>query len=164
MTKIPSRASLLSCCSCSVAQLCPALFNPMDCSTPGFPVLHQLLEFAQTHVHKSVMPSNHLTLCLLLLPSIFPSIRVFSKEFFTSCGQSIVASALASILPVNIQVWFPLRLTDLISLQFRGLSRVFSSTRVQSSAFSLIYGPTLSHVGSAFSASWDHYKVRCVGP
>ena len=54
----------------------------MNCSTPGFPVLHYLLEFAQTHVHWVVMPSNHLILCcpLLLLPSFFPSIRTFSNE------------------------------------------------------------------------------------
>ena len=54
----------------------------MDCSTPGFPVHHQLLEFTKTHVHWSVMVSNHLILChpLLLLPSIFPGIRVFSNE------------------------------------------------------------------------------------
>ena len=54
----------------------------MDCSTPGFPVHHQLPEFTQTHVIESVMPSNHLILChpLLLLPSIFPSIRVFANE------------------------------------------------------------------------------------
>ena len=54
----------------------------MVCSTPGFPIHHQLLELAQTHVHWLVMPSNHLILChpLLLLPSIFPSIRVFSNE------------------------------------------------------------------------------------
>ena len=66
-------------CCCSVAQSCPTLCNPMDCSTPGFPVLHCLLEFAQTQL---VMPSNYLILCrpLLLLPSIFPSIRVFSSE------------------------------------------------------------------------------------
>ena len=66
----------------SVAQLCPTLRNLMDCSTPGLSVHHQLLKFAQTHVIESVMPSNHLILChpLLLLPSIFPSIRVFSNE------------------------------------------------------------------------------------
>ena len=54
----------------------------MDCSMPGFPVHHQLLEFAQTPVHQSVMPSNHLILCrpLFLLPSIFPSIRAYSNE------------------------------------------------------------------------------------
>ena len=71
---------------CSVAQLCPALYDPMDCSTPDFPVLHYLPEFAQIHViHsfiESVMPSNHLILCcpLLLLLSVFPDIRVFSSE------------------------------------------------------------------------------------
>ena len=66
----------------SVAQSCPALCNPMDCSTPGLPVHHQLPESTQTHVHCFGMPSNHLILhCpLLLLPSIFPSIRVFSNE------------------------------------------------------------------------------------
>ena len=65
----------------SVAQSCPALCHPMDCSTPGLPVHHQLPEFTQTHVHLSVMPSNHLILCHpLLSPSIFPSIRVFSNE------------------------------------------------------------------------------------
>ena len=54
----------------------------MDCSMPGFPICHQLLEFTQTHVHKLVMPSNYLILChpLLLLSSIFTSIRVFSSE------------------------------------------------------------------------------------
>ena len=66
----------------SVAQSCPTLWDPIDCSTPGFPVLQQLLELTQTHAIESVMPSNHLILCrpLLLLPSIFPSIRVFSNE------------------------------------------------------------------------------------
>ena len=63
----------------SVAQSCPTLCDPMDCSTPGLPVHHQLLEFTQTHSTKSVMASNHLILShpLLLPPSIFPSIRVF---------------------------------------------------------------------------------------
>ena len=64
-----------------VSQSSP-LCDPMDCSTPGFPVLHYLPEFGQTHVIESVMPANHLVLCcpLLLLSSIFPSIRVFSNE------------------------------------------------------------------------------------
>ena len=66
----------------SVTQSSLTLCNPMDCSMPGFPVLHDLPEFSQTHVHGSLMPSSHLILyCpLLLLPSIFPSIRVFSNE------------------------------------------------------------------------------------
>ena len=66
----------------SVTQLCPTLCDPMDCSTPGFPVHHQLLELTQLVSVQSVMPSNRLVLChpLLLLPSIFPSIKVFSNE------------------------------------------------------------------------------------
>ena len=66
----------------SVTQSCLTLCDPMDCSMPGFPVLYHLPELVQTHFIESVMPSNCLILCrsLLLLPSIFPSIRVFSKE------------------------------------------------------------------------------------
>ena len=65
-----------------VAQLCPTLCDPMDCSMQSLPIHHQLPEFTQTHVIESVMPSNHLILCcpLLLSSSIFPSIRVFSNE------------------------------------------------------------------------------------
>ena len=87
---------------------------------------------------KLVMPSNHLIFCrpLLLPPSIFPSIKVFSSEsFFTLGGQRIGASASASVLPVNIQDWFPLWLTILISLQSKGLSRVFSNTTDQKRQF-----------------------------
>ena len=66
----------------SVAQLCPAFCDFMDCSTPGFPVLHYLPEFAQTNVHRvgDAIQSSHPLSPLLLLPSIFPSIRVFSNE------------------------------------------------------------------------------------
>ena len=66
----------------SVAQSCPTLYDPMNHSKPGLPVHHQLPESTQTHAHESVTPSNHLILShlLLLLPSIFPSIRVFSNE------------------------------------------------------------------------------------
>jgi len=77
---------------------------------------------------ESMMPSNHLILChhFLLLPSIFPSIRVFSSESalrksIGTLGQSIGASASASVLPMNIQVWFSLKLTGLIFLLSRGL-------------------------------------------
>ena len=90
---------------CSVTQSCPTLCDSMDCSTPGLPVHHQLLEFTKTHV-QSVMPSKNLILCcpLLLLPSIFPSIRVFSySQLFTSDVQSIGVSASTSVLPVNTQ-------------------------------------------------------------
>ena len=68
----------------SLTQSCPTLCDPMDWGIPGFPVHHQLPELVQTHVHwsMSVMPSNHFILChpLLLLPSIFPNIRVFAKS------------------------------------------------------------------------------------
>ena len=84
-----------------------------------------------------VMPSNYLILCgpLLLSPSIFPSIRDFSNQLFTSGGLSVGVSALAAFLPMNIQDWFPLGLTGLISLQSKGLWRVFSSTTVQKHEF-----------------------------
>ena len=66
---------------CSVAKSCPTLCDPMDCSTPGFPVLHYLPELLKLMCLESVMPSNHLILCHpLLLPSVFPSIRVFPKK------------------------------------------------------------------------------------
>ena len=87
---------------------------------------------------ESAMPSNHLILCrpLLLLPSSFPSIRVFSKEWaHASSGQSIGASVSASVLPMNIQGWFPFGLTGLIPLLSEGLSRVFSSSPVQKHQF-----------------------------
>ena len=81
----------------SVTQLCPTICDPKDCSTTGFPVHHQLPELLKLKSIKSVMmTSNHLIIyCpLLLLPSIFPSIRVFPmSQFFTSGGQSIGASA-----------------------------------------------------------------------
>ena len=77
-----SYAHALATICCSVTQLCPTHCDRMDCSMPGFPVLHYLSELLKLISIKSKMPSNHLILCcpLLLLPSIFPSIRVFSKE------------------------------------------------------------------------------------
>ena len=91
---------------------------------------------------ESVMPSNHLIFCrpLLLLPSIFLSIRVSSKEFFASDGQSIGVSASASVLPMNNQDGL-VGWTGWISLQFKGLSRVFSNTTIQKHQF---FGAQLS--------------------
>ena len=97
---------------------------------------------------KLVIPSNHLILCrlLLLLPSVFPSIRVFSNEsLFASGGQSIGASISASVLPMNIQDWFPLELTGLISSQSKGLSRAFFNTTVQKHPFFGIQPSLLSN-------------------
>ena len=87
---------------------------------------------------ESVMPSNHLILChsLLLLPSIFPSFRVFSNESALRFRWAKYWSfSPASVLPMNIQDWFPLGLTGLISLQSTGISRVFSNTTVQKHKF-----------------------------
>ena len=86
---------------------------------------------AQTHVHVWMMPSSHLVLhhSLLLLLSILPSIRVFSmSRLFISGGQSIGASASASVFLMNIQGWFPLELTGLISLLSKKLSQICSNT------------------------------------
>ena len=98
----------------------------MDCSTPGFPHHHQLPEFAQTHVHwvgDAIQPSHPLSSLSFNLKS-FPASGSFPmSQFFTSGGQSICISASTSVLPMNIQDWFPLGLTGWISLQSEGLSR-----------------------------------------
>ena len=125
-------------CFCSVTKWCPSLHDHMDCSTSGlsFIISWSLLRFTSI---ESVMLTNHLILChlLLLLPSIFLSIRVFSNELVTntSCGWSTGASASVSVFPMNIQGWLPLGLSGLISLLSKGLSRVFSCTTVQKHPF-----------------------------
>ena len=108
-------------------QSCLTLCIPMDCSTPSFPVHHQLPEFTQTHVHwvsDAIQPSH---------PLSSPSAPAQHQGLFqwvssSSGGQSIEASASASVLLKNIQDWFLLGLTGLISLWSRGLSRVFNTT------------------------------------
>ena len=122
----------------SVAQSCPALCNPMDCSMPGLPVHHQLLEFTQTHVHwvgDAIQPSDPvIPFSSHLQP--FPASGSFPMSQLSMLGgQGIRVSALASVLPMNIQDWFPLGQTDWISLQSKGLSRVFSNTTVQKHQF-----------------------------
>ena len=134
------------------------LCNPMDCSTPGFPALPCLLEFAQIHLHQIVlvMLFNPLILCctFLFFPKSFPASGSFpmSRVFFpmtwlfASGGQNIGASA--SALPANIEGWFPLGLTGLTSLQFKGISRTFSSTTISKYQFFRytqinIHSPTL---------------------
>ena len=122
----------------SVAQSYSTVCNPMDCSIPDFPVHHQLPEPTQTHVIGSVMPSNNLILCRppLLLPSIFPSIRVFSDESALHIRwPNIGVSASASVLAVNTQDSSPLGWSAWISLQSKELSRVASNTTIQKHQF-----------------------------
>ena len=124
--------------SCSVMS---NSLQSVDCSTPGFPVLHYLPESAQIHVHwvgddiqlshisSSVVPFSS---CLQSFPASgsFPM-----SQLFTSGDQGIGVSASASVLPVNIQDWSPLGWTGLMSLLSKGLSKVFSNTSVQKHQF-----------------------------
>ena len=112
------------------------LCDPMNRSMPGLPVHHQLPKSTQTHVHR--VGDAILILCrpLFLLPSIFPSIRVFSNESALCIRwPNIGVSASTSVLPMNTQDWSPLGWTGWISLQSKGLSRVFSRTTVQKYQF-----------------------------
>ena len=150
-----------------VAQLCRPFETSWTAARQAFlsfSVSQSLLRLMSIEL---MMPSNHpIFHCpLLLIPSIFPTIRVFSNsQLFTSNGRSTGVSVSPSVLPMNIQGWFPLELTGLISLQAKELSRVFSNTMVQkhqfknknnnnkktksinSSALSLLYSPTLTSI------------------
>ena len=123
----------------SVAQLCLTLCDPMDWSTPGFPVHHQLPELTQTYVHRvgdAIQPSH---------PLSSPSPPAFNLSQHQGLFQWVSSSIRSpkywsfsfSISPssMNIQDWFPLGLIGLISLQFKGLSRVFSNSTVQKHKF-----------------------------
>jgi len=118
----------------SVAQLCATLCDPMDCSTPGFHVHHQLPEALQTLVHwvgDAIQPSHP-----LLSPSP-PAFKLSQNRYFpmswlfASDDQSIRVSDSTSVLSMNIQDLFPLEGNNWISLQSKGLWRVFSNTTVQ---------------------------------
>ena len=109
----------------------------MDCGIPGLPVHHQLLEFTQTHVHgvsDAIQPSLLFPSPSALNPSQHQSFFPMS-QLFAWGGQSIRVSASTSVLPMNTQDWFPLGWTGWISLQSKGLSRVFSNTAVQKHQF-----------------------------
>ena len=125
----------------------------MYCSTPGFPVHHKLVELLRLMYIVLLMPPNHLILCcFLFLPSIFPSIRSLPlSQFFASGGQSIGVSVSASVLPMNVQDWFPFGCTGWISLQSKGLSRVFSNTTVQKNQF---FGTQLSLWSNSHIHTW----------
>ena len=127
------------CCCCSVAKLCLTLCDPMDCSMPGFSVIHYLLGFAQIRVHwvgdaiqptHPLLPPSPFALNLSQHQTLFPI-----SWLFASGGQGIGASASASVILMHIQDWFPLGLTGLISLQSKGISKVFSSTTIRKHQF-----------------------------
>ena len=130
----------------------------VDILTPGLPVITNSRSLHKLMSIESVMPSSHLILCrpFLLLPPIPPSIRVFPiSQLFASGGPSIGVSASASVLPMNTQDWTPLRWTGWISLQSKGLSRVFSNTTVQKHQF---FGAQLSSQSNSHIYTWPLEK------
>ena len=139
----------------SVAQSCPTLCDPINCSTPGLPVHHHLPEFTQTHVHPvgdTIQPSHPLS--SPFPPALNPASESFPvSQLFTSGGQSIGVSASTSVLPRNTQDWFPLGWTCWISLQSKGLSRVFSNTTVQS-----LNSSVLSLCDPTFTSVHNYWK------
>ena len=128
----------------SVAQSCLTLCDPLNHSMPGLPVHYQCLESTQTHVHwvsDAIQPSHLLSSPSPPAFSLFPTSGSFQMSLFVSGGQSIGVSASTSALPMNIQDWSPLGWTGWISLESKGLSRVFSNTTVQKHQF---FGAQLS--------------------
>ena len=116
----------------SVAQLCPTLCDPMNHSTPGLPVYHPLPEFTQIHVHRvsdAIQPSHPLLSPSPPAPNPSQHQSLFQSQLFPRGGQSTRVSALASFLPKNTQDWSLSEWTGWISLQSKGLSKVFSTVQ-----------------------------------
>ena len=145
-----------------------SLCNPMDCSTQGFPVHRQLLELTQTHVHRvsdAIQPPHPL---LFWSPPAFNLSQHQGLFQWVSSSHQVAkvirASALASVLPMNIQDLFPLGLIGLISLLSKGISRVFSSTIIQNHQFfstPFLYGPTLTSVHDYWkNHNFDYMNLR----
>ena len=147
----------------SVALLCPTLCNPMNRCMPGLPVHHQLPEFTQTHAHQggdAIQPS-HPVVPFSSCPQSLPASGSFPmSQLFASGGQSIGVSASASVLPKNTQDLSPSGWTSWISLQSKGLSRVFSNTTVQKHHFlalSFLHSPILTSIHDQWkNHSLDH--------
>ena len=147
----------------SVAQLCLTLCDPMNCSTTGFPVHHQLLELSQTHVHQvgdAIQPSYSLS--PFLLPSIFPSIRVFSSESVLHIRWPKYGSF--SISPSNEYArltFFRVDWFDLLAVQgtLKSLQLQFKS--INSLTLSLLCGPTLTSKHDHWkNPRWGNHKWR----
>ena len=122
----------------SVTQLCLTLCDPMNHSTPGLPVHHQLPEFSQTHVHRvgdAIQPSHPLSPLLLLLPSIFPSIRIFSNESVLRIRWPKYWSFSFSVSPSNEYSGLISFRIDWFDLVVQGTLGVFSNTTIQKHQF-----------------------------
>ena len=147
----PNFSLLFTNCCCSVAQSCPTLCDPMDCSTPGFPVLHYLPELLKLMSIESLMSSNHLILCRPLLPpSIFPSIRVCSNESVFYIKWPKCWSLSFNISPPNeysVLISFRMDWLDLLAVQG---TQEFSPTPQFKSiiflALSFLCSPTLTFI------------------
>ena len=140
-------------CCCSVAQSCPTLGDPMDCSTPGFLVLHYVPKFAQTHIHwvvDVIQLSHPLFSPSSLALKSFPASESFPMSWlFASGDPSIGTSTSASVFPMNSQGWFPLGLTGLISLRSKGSQESCPTPQfksISSLLLSFLYSLTLTSV------------------
>ena len=135
------------------------LCDPMNRSMPGLPVHHQLLEFTKLMSIESMMPSKHLSSVIIPFsscPQSFPAPGSFQmSQLFASGGQTIGVSASTSVIPMNIQEWSPLGWTGWISLQSKGLSRVFSNTTLQKHHF---FGAQLSSQFNSHIHTWPLEK------
>ena len=143
----------------SVAQSCPTICDPMNCSTPGLPVHHQFLEFTQTYVHQvgdAIQPSHPLSSPFPPAPN--PSQHQSLFQWVNSSHEvaKVLEFQTQHILPMNNQDWSPLGWTGWISLQFKGLSRVFSSTTVQKHQF---FGAQLSSQANSHIHTWPLEKL-----
>ena len=156
---------MANCCFCSVAQSCPTLDDPMDCSTPGFLVLHYVPKFAQTHIHwvvDVIQLSHPLFSPSSLALKSFPASDYFPvNQLFTLGGQSIEASASEAVLPVNVQGWFLLGLTiSLLSKDSQESSPTPQFENINSSVLSLLYGSTLTSIHDCWKKhSFDYIDV-----
>ena len=142
----------------SVTQSCPTLWDPMNRSTPGLPVHHQLLEFTQIHVHRvgdAIQPSHPLSSPSPLAPNPSQHQSFPMSQLFAWGGQSIGISASASVLPMNTQGWSPLEWTGWIILKSKGLSRVFFNTTVQKHQF---FSGQLSSQSNSHIHTWPQEK------
>ena len=134
----------------SVTQMCPTLCDLMNHSTPGLPVHHQLPDIIQTHVHRfgdAIQPSHPLLSPSPPAPN--PSQHLGLFQWVNSLHEVAKVSASALLLPMNTQDWSPSGWTGWISLQSKGLSRVFSNTTVQKHQFSVLsflHSPTLTSI------------------